>query len=621
MTLSRAVDEDFVITVTIADNEDVLTGTPAIANIPIAAYETTGTVTLSTTADMMTGADTSVEFTLDKFANDPYILGTPDAATVTVLDDTAASDEITLSVSPATVGEDAGATTLTVTATMNRAALTTPTTVALAVADGTATETTDYTATTANLVIAANARTGTATLTLTPADNTSAAADKTVTVGGTVAGFTVNGAEVTILDDDEPAITLTFPDAHTGTSPTFSVDEDDGTLTITLKAETAGTVAPTRDFDVRLRVVDTPDSSATTETGDFKPFDKTYTFSATDFTLASGQYSHTVSKALEIIDDDTVEKIKKLFVGIDGDTLARHVTPANDALILIDDADTATTRFAQTSYEVDEGDDIYLPITVDAPIASPFAVVVATDELTHIGPDSVPADQRDAFSAELARATRFALSDEDYVQQTTVVKIEAFGTGGFTVRTIEDAIDEGTETLLVTMVGNGLDEDIIIFPKYAFIHIVDDDSAPGAPGLTADRRLQRSDARVDRAGDGRDRDHRGLRLPRERRRRNDVETRLDGRPRQRRGRCERDRLHRDHARGCRARERHDLHVRGPRTERGRARRRSPDDGKGERGLRADEANRRRHRRRGAGERVRGRDGGASGGDYRARQDR
>ena len=138
-----------------------------------------------------------------------------------------------------------------------------------------------------------------------------------MTVGGTVTGFTVNGAEVTILDDDEPAITLTFPDGGSTNAPFLAVDEDDGTLTITLKAETAGAIAPTRDFDVRLRVVDTPDSSASSETGDIKPFDKTYTFTATDFTLASGQYSHTVSKALEIIDDDTVEKIKKLFVGID----------------------------------------------------------------------------------------------------------------------------------------------------------------------------------------------------------------------------------------------------------------------------------------------------------------
>ena len=485
VTLSRAVDEDVTATAAIGDTESVLTSTPAIASIPIAAYETTGTVTLSTTADMMTGADADVVFTLVGLDIAPYTLGTPETATVTVLDDTSASDEITLSVSPATVGEDAGATTLTVTATMNRAALTTATTVALAVTDGTATETTDYTATTASLAIAANARTGTATLTLTPVENSSAAADKTVTVGGTVTGFTVNGAEVTILDDDEPAITLTFPDGGTTNAPFLQVDEDDGTVTITLKAETAGTVAPTRDFDVRLRVVDTPDSSASSETGDIKPFDKTYTFAASDFTLASGQYSHTVSKDLEIIDDDTVEKPEKVFVGIDGDTLARHVTPANDALILIDDADTATTRFAQTSYEVDEGENIDLPITVDAPIGFPFPLVVATVELTDIGPNTVPADQRDAFRAELARATRFALDNEDYFSQVTVVEIEAFGTGGFTVRTIEDAIDEGTETLLVTMTGIGLDEDIIIFPKYAFIHIVDDDAAPGAPGLTA----------------------------------------------------------------------------------------------------------------------------------------
>ena len=105
-----------------------------------------------------------------------------------------------------------------------------------------------------------------------------------MTVGGAVTGFTVNGAEVTILDDDEPAVTLTFPDDRgAGRPPTFLTDEDSGTLTIRLEAETAGAIAPTRDFDVTLRVVDYPDTRAFAETGDFKPFDKTYTFAATDF--------------------------------------------------------------------------------------------------------------------------------------------------------------------------------------------------------------------------------------------------------------------------------------------------------------------------------------------------
>ena len=83
VTLSRAFDAtDVAVPVRIGDTENVLTGTPAAASIDIPANETTGTVTLSTEADMMTGADADVVFTLAGLANAPFTLGTPSTVTV-----------------------------------------------------------------------------------------------------------------------------------------------------------------------------------------------------------------------------------------------------------------------------------------------------------------------------------------------------------------------------------------------------------------------------------------------------------------------------------------------------------------------------------------------------------
>ena len=105
--------------------------------------------------------------------------------------------------SPSQVGEAAGATNLTVTATNDGAALTAPVSISLSVNAGTATATADYSANEAILTIQAGEFTGTAVVTLTPVNDSVVEPDETVTVVGRVRdGYTVNGAPVTILDDD-----------------------------------------------------------------------------------------------------------------------------------------------------------------------------------------------------------------------------------------------------------------------------------------------------------------------------------------------------------------------------------------------------------------------------------
>ena len=146
---------------------------------------------------------------------------------ITVVDDDEASDGIVLEVAPNRVNEDAGATTLTVTGTLNGSALTTDTLVSLTLAAGTATATDDYTvaSSTASLTIPTGSRSGTANFRLTPVDDLTDEDEETVTISAsTTSALTLSPSSltVTISDDDEPNTTPVFQPP----SPTRRVDEN-----------------------------------------------------------------------------------------------------------------------------------------------------------------------------------------------------------------------------------------------------------------------------------------------------------------------------------------------------------------------------------------------------------
>ena len=130
---------------------------------------------------------------------------------VAVSDDEAASTTVTLSVSPATVREGAGATSLTVTARLDGAPVeNADTEVTLSLgsdgSEGTATIGTDFEAMEpVTLTIPMGEVRATARMTLTPVDNDVDGPDETKTVqvtGTTTSSLRVTGTEVAIADDD-----------------------------------------------------------------------------------------------------------------------------------------------------------------------------------------------------------------------------------------------------------------------------------------------------------------------------------------------------------------------------------------------------------------------------------
>ena len=179
------------------------------------------------------------------------VLGTE----LTIVDDDTLSTEISLSVSPDNLGEGAGATTLTVTGTLNNDPRSSPTsvTVMVGVSSDVAVEGTDYeTVNDFTLTIDAGQTTGTADFQLIPTDDTTNEADEALTVSGTTAatGLTVITTSVTIEDDDARGVTVS--------ATALDVDEDDtGTYTVVLTSQPTAdvTVTPSRssgDADVTV---------------------------------------------------------------------------------------------------------------------------------------------------------------------------------------------------------------------------------------------------------------------------------------------------------------------------------------------------------------------------------
>ena len=133
--------------------------------------------------------------------------------TVFINDDETGSTRVDLSVDPAQVREDAGATTVRVTASLNADARARDTDVMVRVgAPGdSAVEGTDYeTVADLTLTIDAGETSAETTFRLAPTNNDAVEGAKTVTVDGSVSGLAVRSADLTLNDDDVASTNVTL---------------------------------------------------------------------------------------------------------------------------------------------------------------------------------------------------------------------------------------------------------------------------------------------------------------------------------------------------------------------------------------------------------------------------
>ena len=158
-----------------------------------------------------------------------------------VVDNDIASTAVTLTVAPAEVAEDAGASAVTVTGMLDGVPRGTDTTVTVTVSAGSGAggaSTSDFEAVGAfTLTIAAGSRSGTAGFTFTPVDDDVDEGDETAIVGGSAPGLAVVAAELAIGEDDARGIVLS--------KTQVTVTEEDGagaSYTVALTSEPTGPV-------------------------------------------------------------------------------------------------------------------------------------------------------------------------------------------------------------------------------------------------------------------------------------------------------------------------------------------------------------------------------------------
>ena len=273
---------------------------------------------VATASHVVSGADYETETAAD--------------VSVTVSDDETASTKVVLSVDPVAVAEDAGSSTITVTATLDHAPRTVNTVVTVTVgkADDTATEGTDYGQVgSLSLYIVAGATSGTVAFTLTPTDDDVDEADKALTVGGSVQGLTVSPAAVTIEDNDEGGVAiseteLTILEGNTDTYTVVLTSQPTGNVTVTVND-------PADNTDV------TADPA-------------TLTFTTTDWNVAQ---TVTVTVAQ---DDDAADETATITHTVSG---YGAVATADDVVVTVEDdaPDALTVSFGAASYSVKEEDD------------------------------------------------------------------------------------------------------------------------------------------------------------------------------------------------------------------------------------------------------------------------
>ena len=340
-------------------------------------------------------------------------------ADITITDDDTSPTTANLSVSPSSVGEEDGATTVTVTATLDGSVtFTATTTVRVTVGKNgdTAVSDTDYTGVNAfDLTIDAGQSSGEKTFSLTPTNDTLSEGNETLTVHATATGLTISDTEITINDDDTSPTT-----ASLSVSPN-SVGEEDGATTVTVTATLDGNVTFTATTTVRVTVG---------KDGDTAVSDTDYTgVNAFDLTISAGQSSGEKTFSLTTTNDTLSEGNETLTVH----ATATGLTIADTQVTITDD--DALPEITISDASVVEGGNAQFTVTL-TPVSGRDVTVQWTT-----GDDT-------------AQNAVQATADTDYTAQTTAATLTiAAGstTGNVQVQTTHDLVAESDETFVVEL--------------------------------------------------------------------------------------------------------------------------------------------------------------------------
>ena len=322
----------------------------------------------------------------------------------------AASTGVTLTVNPATLDENADATTVTVTGSLDGTPRTTDTSVTVSVgaSTDTATEGTDYVAVDdVSLTIPAGRASATATFVFTPMEDLIDEPDEAVSITGAteLAGFEVSGTTLSIDDNDERGVTV---------SPTDLALSEGANATYTLVLDTE----PTENVTVTPSVSGRADVTVSAA----------LTFTATDWDQAQ---TVTVSAAEDADASNDKATIKHAVSGAD---YGANGATADDVSVTVDDDETAVLLTVN-------------PAAVDEDAEAITATVTATfDGVTRAEPTTLTLSVGASDDAAIAGTDHVAVDD----LSLTIPAGQASGTASFTFTPLEDRIDERVEAVSIT---------------------------------------------------------------------------------------------------------------------------------------------------------------------------
>ena len=352
------------------------------------------------------------------------------------LTDDDGAPEVNLSVSPSSVREGASRTTVTVTAEFSTGnTFPEDETVTVSVGGGTATAGTDYAAVSDfDITIPKGATSGTARFTLRPTQDKEVEGNETIDVAGRARDLTVNGAELTLTDDDDA------PDVNLSVNPS-SVNEGASGTTVTVTAAfSTGSTFP-EDETVTVSVGGGT-ATAGTDYAAVANF---------DITIAKGATSGTATFTLRPTQDKEVEGNETIDVA----GRARDLTVKGTELTLTDNG-APDVNLSVSPSSVNEG-------------AAGTTVTVTAAFSTG---STFPEDETVTVSVRGGTATAgmdyAAVSNFDI----TIPKHTTTATATFTLRPTQDTAVEGSETIDVA----GRARDLTV--KGTELTLTDDDGAP-----------------------------------------------------------------------------------------------------------------------------------------------
>ncbi len=309
-----------------------------------------------------------------------------------------------LVLTPASISENGGVSTVTATLSSVSSAAVTITVSAAAGAGAVAADFSLSSATT--LTIAANATTSTGTVTVTANDNSVASGSKQVTVSATATGgngvAAPSSATLTITDDDAPQTTLLLSSSSIAENAgvatvTATLNRTSGAATTITVSAAAGAGAVAADFSLSSATTLTIAANATTSTGtvtitandnDTDSPDKQVTVTAT---VANSQGAGSVTGAtLTLTDDDAAPGVTLL---LSSSSIAENAGVATVTATL-DGTSSAATTITVSAAAVSPA------VAADFSLSSATTLTIVANATTSTGTVTITANDNDTDSPD-----------------------------------------------------------------------------------------------------------------------------------------------------------------------------------------------------------------------------